>query len=266
MEALNLLLKKGLELRLWDGIPSRPNGLIVSHLQYADDTLIFCPPNIEYLSNIKKTLIAFHLASGLAVNFHKSAIYGINVEDSWLNHAAGTLLCRTGTLPFSYLGLPIRDKPSKLGTWDTIICRMSNKLASWKGKLLSIGGRLTLIKASLSNLPLYYMSLLPISKGVIEKLVTIQRNFLWSGSDDKRALPLVAWANIELPKMYGGLGIGNLLHKNIKLLLNGYGGTLMNPRLFGDLLFVTNTDTPHTSPSRICLSPHWEVHVDQYAA
>lgn len=62
--------------------PTRPHGLKVSHLQYADDTLIFCPPNIEFLSNIKKTLIAFHLASGLSVNFHKSALYGINVDDS----------------------------------------------------------------------------------------------------------------------------------------------------------------------------------------
>lgn len=123
-----------------------------------------------------------------------------------------------GQLPTTYLGLPIGGNSSRLATWEPVINRMNLKLASWKGKMLSIGGRLTLIKASLSSLPLYYMSFYPIPKGVIDKIVAIQRNFLWSGQEGKRALPLVAWAHLELPKSLGGLGIGNLLHRNLALM------------------------------------------------
>lgn len=92
------------------------------------------------------------------------------------------------------------------------------KLATWKGRMLSIGGRLTLIKSSLSNLPLYFMSLFPIPKGVIEKINKITRQFLWSGNMEKRYLPLVSWKVVQLPKEMGGLSIGNILHKNIAML------------------------------------------------
>ena len=232
VETLSLILKKGLDLRLWEGIPTRPDGIIVSHLQYADDTVIFCPPNLDYLLNIKKMLVAFHIAFGLSVNFHKSAIYGVNVDAHWLSQAASSLLCRVGCLPFTYLGLPLGGNISRLLAWEPIIKRMNLKLASWKGKMLSIGGRLTLIKASLSSLPLYYMSLYPIPKGVVEKIVAIRRNFLWSGSSDKRALPPIAWGRLELPKILGGLGIGNLCQRNVAFLIKWLWRFLNEPKAF----------------------------------
>lgn len=59
---------------------------------------------------------------------------------------------------------------------------MNKEFATWKGKLLSIGGQLALIKASLSKLSLYYMSLFPIPAGVMEKFIGI---FIWTGHDGK---------------------------------------------------------------------------------
>lgn len=84
--------------------------------------------------------------------------------------------------------------------------------------MLSIGGPLTLIKASLASLPLYYMSIFPIPAGVIANIIMIQQNFLWCGYDGKRGFPLIAWDWIEPAKSQGGLGIGNLKHRNIALL------------------------------------------------
>lgn len=54
--------------------------------------MIFCPPKLEYLMNVKKALISFQLASGLQVNFHKSSIIGVNVDDSWINIAAALVV------------------------------------------------------------------------------------------------------------------------------------------------------------------------------
>lgn len=76
------------------------------------------------------------------------------------------------------------------------------------------------------------MSLFPIPKGVIDKLVRIQRNFLWSGVEGKRALPLVAWEKLELPKILGGLGIGNLLQKNVALLFKWIWRLFNEPNAF----------------------------------
>lgn len=186
VEPLNLLFHKAISLNLWNGIEVCKNGSKISHLQYADDTIVFCPPDIPSLMNIKKVLILFELSSGLQVNFHKSSILGVNVDNYWLQTASSSLQCRIGSFPFTYLGLPIGGNSSRSSLWEPILDRMREKLSSWKGSLLSIGGRATLIKASLSSLPLYYMSIFPTPLGVIEKIKQIQRNFFWSGSLERK--------------------------------------------------------------------------------
>lgn len=83
---------------------------------------------------------------------------------------------------------------------------------------ISIVGKLTLVKSSLSSLPLYYMSLFALSKIMIEKINIIQRNFLRSGFEGKKSLLLIEWAHIELPKILGGLGVSNLFYRNLALM------------------------------------------------
>lgn len=92
VESLKLLIKKGIDNHLLEGISLKKNGIMVSHLQYANDTIIFLP-HLEFLLNIKKALILFHLASRLKVTFHKIALIGINVEDSLIELMARALLC-----------------------------------------------------------------------------------------------------------------------------------------------------------------------------
>lgn len=87
--------------------------------------------------------------------------------------------------------------------------------------MLSIGGCLTLIKAFLSNLPMYVMSLFKIPKVVAKNIAQIQRRFLWCGCSEKKPFPPIKWSFIELPKLLGGLSVGILIHRNIALLFKG---------------------------------------------
>lgn len=218
MESLNLLIQKATARGLWEGIRISRRGSAITHLQYADDIIIFSPPNIEGLINIKKTLILFHLASGLKVNFHKSSILGLHTGKGWISQAASSLLCKQGALPFTYLGLPMGGSTSRIAMWEPVIDRMKMKLANWKGRLLSMGGRAVLIKSSLASLPMYYLSLFPIPKGALEKINRIQRDFFWNGCSEKKGIHSASWALLEMPKIYGGLNLGNLLHRNLALL------------------------------------------------
>ena len=229
VEVLNLVIRKAINMNMWEGIKIGRNEIMLSHLQYADDTILFCPPDLNYLINIKKALILFDLASGLHVNFHKTALMGINIPDPWLHNAAETLMCQQGSIPFTYLGLPIGCATHRLSAWEPILEKLGKKLAGWKGKMLSLGGRITLIKSSLANLPLYYMSIFPIPKGIVEKIIKIQRNFLWSGSESRERMPLVSWSLLSMPKSLGGLSIGNLLHRNVALLFKWMWRYFNNP-------------------------------------
>lgn len=119
-------------------------------------------------------------------------------------------------------GTPLRWEHFSDSLLGPFIIRLQKRLATWKGKMLSLGGRITLIKSSLSTLSLYYMSLFSVPIGVVENIVKIQRNFLWCGNDGKKGFPLITWERLEFSKALGGLGIGNLLHRNLTLLFKWF--------------------------------------------
>ncbi|CAL5404238.1 unnamed protein product [Camellia sinensis] len=158
-EGLNILLSRAKELGLVKGAEVGTNGLRITHLQFANDTILFCEADRMEVSNIKRILRCFEISSGLKINYHKSVICGIGVDDGLLHEFASSLNCKHQKLPLSYLGLPLGANPSRRSTWQPVLDKFKQKLASWKRRLLSFVGRLTLIKYVLTNLPIYYLSL-----------------------------------------------------------------------------------------------------------
>ena len=77
-----------------------------------------------------------------------------------------------------YLGMPLGTPYKIASMWNLILERMEKKLSSWKRLYLSKGGRLTLLKSTLSSLPTYYLSLFVIPIVVADRLEQIQRKFL----------------------------------------------------------------------------------------
>lgn len=93
-----------------------------------------------------------------------------------------------------------------------------NRQANQKRKFLSKGGRLTLIKSTLSNLPIYYLSVLNIPSNVPKKLEIIQCYFLWGDNDNTKRFHLVKLADVKKPIKEGGLGLRPLSTLNKALL------------------------------------------------
>ena len=100
----------------------------------------------------------FDAMSGLKINLNKSEItpigYVTNAEE-----LVSELGCKIGSLPTTYLGLPLGAKHKALGVWDSVEERFRKRLASWKIQHISKGGRVTLFRSTLSILPIYYLSL-----------------------------------------------------------------------------------------------------------
>ncbi|CAL5406146.1 unnamed protein product [Camellia sinensis] len=219
VEGLNILLTRARELNLFNGVVLGANEISVSHLQFADDSIIFCEADWGEVVNIKRILRCFEMISGLRINYHKSVISGIGVQNDLLADFAGRLNCKCQKLPFKYLGLPLGANPGRLKTWKPIVDRFKVKLASWKRRFLSLPERLTLIKAVLSSLLIYYLSLFKMPEGVAKELEKIQTAFLWGGSVIKSKLHMVKWSEVTRSVIKGGLGIKSLQDVNAYLLL-----------------------------------------------
>ena len=190
----------------------------LSILQYADDIVLFMEHDLEKACNLKMLLNVFEELSGLKINFHKSELYCFGEAQTAQDQYTNLFKCEVGSFPFRYLGIPIHHRRLRNSEWKEVIERLEKRLASWKGKLLSLGGRLTLINSVLTNLPMYMMSFLEIPKGVIKKIDYFRSRFFWQGDGHKRKYRLARWDIICRPKDQGGLGIQDLEIKNKALL------------------------------------------------
>ncbi|WVZ71541.1 hypothetical protein U9M48_020116 [Paspalum notatum var. saurae] len=168
--------------------------------------------------NMKLLLCAFEHLSGLKINFTKSELYCFGKAHQHLDSYMEIFGCKVGEFPFNYLGIPIHYKKLRNADWKKGEERFEKRLRSWKGKYLSIGGRLTLINSVLSSLPMYMMSFFDASKGVLRKLEYFRSRFFWQGDDQKKKYRLARRSILSQPKDQGGLGIHELGTKNIALL------------------------------------------------
>jgi len=136
-----------------------------SILQYADDTILFMDHDLEKARNMKLLLSAFEQVSGLKINFHKSELFCFGNAQDHLDQYVELFVRKSGDFPTRYLGIPIHFRQLRNDGWRKVEERFERQLSSWKGKHLSIGGRLTLINSVLSSLPMYMMSF-ALPKGV----------------------------------------------------------------------------------------------------
>ncbi|CAI0459151.1 unnamed protein product, partial [Linum tenue] len=189
----------------------------VSHILYADDAVIFCDATEHEVTNLLAVLLCFQSVTGLKVNLEKSKLFPVG-EVPHLDRLADLLCCDWDFLPTIYLGLPLGASPTSGTIWNPLISRVQSRLQGWKGRFLSIGGRLVLIKSVLASQPTYLCSLYRAPTHVVQTIEKLQCSFLWSGSQEQNKFHLVSWDRCKQPKKWGGLGIPDFKRHNTALL------------------------------------------------
>jgi len=82
-EGLNVLMRLLVETQLFTGYSiGDVSPVVVSHLQFADDTLLVGTKCWENVRALRAALVIFEALSGLKVNFHKSSLAGVNIAPS----------------------------------------------------------------------------------------------------------------------------------------------------------------------------------------
>lgn len=220
-EVLHVLLELALEKKVFEGATFKDGRKAISHLQYADDTILFIKADLPSILGVKKVLLLFQAMSGLSINFNKSQIFDANNEVVRLEPWALALGCQIGKIPFTYLGASIGKNITSKSFWDPLISHFKKRLAQWKSDALNFAGKVVLIRSCLDALPNYWMNLYKIPRMVIKELDRIKRTFLWkkSGNDQgSKAIHLLSWDRLCEEKSSGGLGISNIDKRNSAFL------------------------------------------------
>ncbi|GKD23207.1 hypothetical protein Tco_1224910 [Tanacetum coccineum] len=99
---------------------------------------------------------------------------------------------------------------SRIKSWDIVHNKVQGRLSKWKSKVLSVGGRLTLLKSVLGATPIYYMSMYKAPMYVINKLEAIRSHFFNGGDPNIRKMTFVKWENVLASKDKGGMGVSSV--------------------------------------------------------
>ena len=169
-----------------------------------DDTILVMPACPDQAARMKTILEDYAASVRLIINFHKSTLIPINIDQRYAMELAHVFGCSVGSLPFTYLGLPMgTTKPTLLDLMPLVHGverKMSTALA-----LMSSGAKLTLVNFAVTSMLIYAMCMLKLHPKVIEHLDKLCRSFLWvkKTDDGLKGNSLAAWDLVCRPKHRG---------------------------------------------------------------
>jgi hypothetical protein len=233
----------------------------VSHLQYADDTMILLQNTESGIRNLKFILLCFELLSGMKINFHKSEVIVMGASPEEEERVSRLLNCKRGSFPFTYLGFTMSDHKLSIADNEPLVAVVGKRAAPWQGRFMSSAARLTLIDACLSNLPMHTMGLFLLADGTHAGFDKHRNRFFWEGQGTKKKYHLVKWQDICQPKGQGGLGVTDTKIMNIALMakwiwrcFSGQDEDLLWLKLLRAKYRVSEL---FTSPNPVGCSPFW---------
>ncbi|CAI8584688.1 unnamed protein product [Vicia faba] len=192
-----------------------PNNISVpSNILYVDDVFIFCKGKISNIKILISTFEEYAKVSGQMVNCDKSFIFGGGMSSSRLNILVEISGFKKGFGQFVYLDVPIFKGKLKVVHLRTIVDKVTNMLASWRGYLLSFYGRVELVKSVVSSMFVHSMVIYDWTISHIRDIERAMKRFIWSGETTKNKVINVVWKKICYPLDEGGLRIRSLIKVN----------------------------------------------------
>ncbi|XP_043701064.1 uncharacterized protein LOC122651645 [Telopea speciosissima] len=196
-----------------------PRGVVVpTHLLFADDVFLFVKAGTRSVRSLKKFLEEYHEYSGQCINIHKSKMFLCNVSAIRRGKIKDIVGFPKSSFPTRYLGIEIFKGRVKKDAISTLMDKFKARLAGWKGKLISMAGRVQLVKSVPSSMPIHTFSVYWWPTSLITLMERWMRNFIWCGDSDVSKGITVRWEWVCKPYEEGGLGIKKLREVNKALL------------------------------------------------
>jgi len=217
-DALSTMLSRASAAGVIQGlVPNLIDGGL-THLQYADDAVIFLSFSSENLLNIRLILSCYEAMSRMKINFDKSEVFTMGLNEEEQQETVRVLNCKLGYFPMKYLGMPVSECKVTKAQLKYVSDKTEKRLGTWQCDYLSSGGKSMLIDSWLSSIPMYTMGVYQLYEGSHQLLDTIRSRFYWQGTGKKRKYHMIKWEALNRPKEVGGLGFMDVRAMNISLL------------------------------------------------
>jgi hypothetical protein len=173
-------------------VPSLVEGGL-THLQYADDTIIFLNFDDQSIYNTKFLLYCFEDMSGLKINYEKSEVFVLGGSDEDKKRVGEMFNCNSGNLPMKYLGIMVNNRHMTASDLSYVHLKVEKKIPTWQSVGLSSGGKMILTESCLSSIPTYTMGVYQLQEEIHHKMDTARANFFWHGPHQKRKYHMARW-------------------------------------------------------------------------
>ncbi|KAK2649869.1 hypothetical protein Ddye_017358 [Dipteronia dyeriana] len=179
-EGLSSLVQGEQDRGVFYGFKPSRHSLRISHLFFADDSLLFTRAEDRYCETIKRVLQNYFEASGQVINYEKSAVcVSPSVGKTEGKRLADRMGMNLMDCHGKYLGLSCFSGRNKRKLFTDIVDRVWNIIKGWGEKLLSVGGKEVLIKAVIQAILSYTMSIFRLPKGLVDEIQRLIARFWW---------------------------------------------------------------------------------------
>ncbi|XP_075497390.1 uncharacterized protein LOC142534404 [Primulina tabacum] len=234
--------------------------ILISHLAYADDVIIFANGGSRSLRRLMGLLHHYENCSGQLVNVVKSSvILPPRCSERLRSRILRITRFAEGHLPLKYLGVPLFRGNRVCSLFEHLLQSVRRKLEGWEIRTLSPGSRITLIRSVLLSMPIYLFQVVQPPLAVMEKLELVFNAFLWGSRTLEKKWHWAKWSRACLPVMEGGLGFRRLKDLvdsfSIKLWFRFRQGSSLWARFL--LRKYCQMDAPASVLPRGLISPTW---------
>ncbi|KAF7153626.1 hypothetical protein RHSIM_Rhsim01G0011800 [Rhododendron simsii] len=204
----------------------------VSHLLFADDTMVFCKASRKELEHVSGILRDYRNASGQLINLQKSAMFfSKNTGPILKSELSALMAIPVRTDLGRYLGLSAENGKSKTELFNYIKDKVLMTLPGWKEKLINQAGKEVLLLSVALALPTYAMACFRLPEGLCYQIEDAMARLWWgSKSCNDRKIHWMKWSKLCKEKFKGGLGFRSLTDYNLALLAKQGWHLMVSPK------------------------------------